>query len=201
MPIYQRMTPTEFGEWIRDNLTEGKCVDFALDENGGTVSDEEMLTKGEADLEKWWFAAVVEFPEYGAKTLLINYAGGGTPYAIEVDEYMEEILEAYFHNINDDFDDEHQIVVEVEKSGSVIVEVSIEDGDGRIIEYEVRGSSIEAAKKEARRRIEETCLWKHCKTGEITVSFSICENNGEYIDSDEASANWDGKRVRFYEEL
>ena len=112
MGKYTRMNPAQFAEWIKNNLHHGEFVAFALDENGSKVSSDESLAKGDVDLKCWYCATIVKSEDYDFNVLLINYAGGGQPYAIEIEDDLPEMLDIYFNTVNDFYDNDHEIVIE-----------------------------------------------------------------------------------------
>ena len=192
MAKHTRMGPLQFAEWIKTNLKHGEYVAFALDENGHKVSSDETIACGNADLECWWCATIVKSEDYDFNVLLINYAGGGQPYAIEIDDEFEETLEYYFAHLNNDYDNDHQIVIET----PYIATLTAQPETGNVgFTVNVYSHSIEDGKETVMKHLNELCEKYKFPIGEVWVMLSVTRD-GEYIDSDEAMAKWDGKEAK-----
>lgn len=193
MAKYKRMTPAGFAEWIKKNLKHGEFVTFALDENGGDVSSDEELAKGSADLECWYCATIVKSEGYDFNVLLINYVGGGQPYAIEIEHDLPEMLETYFHTANDFYDDDHKIVIETLYKAKALAKSRV-SGAGAVCN--AFASTIEDAKEKAMRMLNCLCKARGFPVGECFVRLETTQD-GEYIDSDECFAKWNGEEILF----
>lgn len=193
MAKYKRMTPAEFAQWIRKNLKHGEYVAFALDENRYEVSDDSSLAAGNADLQCWWCATIVKSEGYDFNVMLINYAGGGQPYAIEIDDSFEEMLSYYFENINYDYDDHHKIVIETRYRARARAKSSVRNSISVCFAY---ADTIEKAKTLAIRMLNNLCKSRNFPKGECEVNLEVTQDD-EYIDSDEGFAEWDGKEIKF----
>ncbi len=192
MAKHTRMSPLQFAEWIKMNLKHGEYVAFALDENGHKVSSDETIARGNADLECWWCATIIKSEDYDFNVLLINHAGGGQPYAIEIDYEFAETLEYYFAHLNDSYDNDHQIVVETRYKAKAQIMSAVKSAGIFCFAY---SHEIEAAKKAAMERLTHICKSGTFPIGECAVNLTV-EQDGEYVDADEAMAMWDGNEIK-----
>ena len=78
MKTIKPMNCEEFARYLL-TLKTGDCVDFAC------YASEEIID--DADVECWYFAKVVEIPEYCSRFILLDYAGGEEAYAIPLNNY------------------------------------------------------------------------------------------------------------------
>lgn len=193
MAKYKRMSPSELAVWIKKNLKHGEFVAFALDENRCEVSDETTLSAGNADLQCWWCATVVKSEGYDFNVLLINYAGGGQPYAIEIDDSFEEMLSYYFENINDDYDEHHKIVIETRYKARARIKSGVRDSRCLLCVF---ADTIEKAKMKAMCGMNELLKSRNFPQGECEVNLTVTQDD-EYIDSDECTAVWSGQKIEF----
>ena len=80
MKTIKPMNCEEFAQYLL-TLKTGDCIDFGC----YTTSDKEEITDN--DVECWYFAKVMEIPEYGSRFILLDYAGGEEAYAIPLNNY------------------------------------------------------------------------------------------------------------------
>lgn len=80
MKTIKPMNSEEFAKYLL-TLKPGDCIDFGC----YTTSDKEEITDN--DVECWYFAKVMEIPEYGSRFILLDYAGGEEAYAIPLNNY------------------------------------------------------------------------------------------------------------------
>lgn len=82
------------------------------------------------------------------------------------------------------------------ENGMYEAEVIATASNGKKFEYKTYSSMLEYAKQDAIRRLPITCLNPSCPIGKIDIVLTITKND-EYIDSDEGTATWDGKELKF----
>lgn len=193
MAKYTRMNPTQFAGWIKDNLHHGEFIAFALGENGDKVSSDESLAKGDADLECWYCATIVKSEDYDFNVLLINYVGGGQPYAIEIEDDFPEMLDIYFNTVNDFYDNDHEIVIETRYKARARISSETKRIVLMCFTY---AHTIEIAKKKAMLMLNALCRKRSFPVGEYVVDLSVTQGE-EYFDSDECVAEWNGKEIVF----
>ena len=193
MGKYTRMNPAQFAEWIKNNLHHGEFVAFALDENGSKVSSDESLAKGDVDLKCWYCATIVKSEDYDFNVLLINYAGGGQPYAIEIEDDLPEMLDIYFNTVNDFYDNDHEIVIETRYKARARISSKTKNTVTLCFAY---AHTIEAAKKKAMLMLNALCQMRSFPIGECSVDLAVTQDE-EYIESDECIAEWNGKEIVF----
>lgn len=98
----------KIGEWVLDNLIEGRIIEFALDG---------LQSRGTAAYSNWWFMTWINFPQYDSMALYIDYCGGGETIAIpyyENEDFCER-LQDYFTNNNDAYNEEDKINIEIKE--------------------------------------------------------------------------------------
>ncbi|MCM1236791.1 MAG: hypothetical protein NC489_42485 [Ruminococcus flavefaciens] len=84
------------------------------------------------------------------------------------------------------------------EDGMYNAEVKITDANGKEVEYSRYSKLLECAKADAIRGIE---INSHgCAHGELHISLVISKS-GEYVDSDEWFADWNGKTVTAKEDV
>lgn len=71
-------------------------------------------------------------------------------------------------------------------------EVVITDGKGKVVSYSMHSRLLEYAKEDAMKRL--AIQSSDCAHGELHISLVISKS-GEYVDSDEWFADWNGKEV------
>lgn len=83
MKIIKPMSCEEFCQYLL-TLKTGDCVDFGRE----IITDAEEITPD--DVEYWYFAKVMEIPEYCSRFILMDYAGGEEAYAVPLNGYRND---------------------------------------------------------------------------------------------------------------
>ena len=84
MKYIKPMTCDEFTQHLL-SLKTGDLVEFGLD----CEADWPNVVPTPNEVETWYFAKVMELPEYNSRFILIDYAGGEEAFAIPLNGYCD----------------------------------------------------------------------------------------------------------------
>lgn len=113
--VISKMTPNEIAKYLL-NLHAGQIVEFAITQN--EITDEP---------ETWFFATIMEFPQYDSKFLLVDYCGGlqSIAYPISKEEELEDIKNSFNSWMSSDCRERHGEGPDKNAEGQYVVYVDV----------------------------------------------------------------------------